>query len=740
MDTKLENNFKNILSWIIKGLLFVVPFIPLYIAPNLFFPFITGKAFVFRAIVEITFSLWLILALFFKEYRPRKNWLLWAIGIFIGIVTLATVVGVNPLRSFWSNFERMEGLVMYLHLAAYFLVLGNVFKKRDWTILFNAFIVSGIIEGFYGVLQEIGKIPSPQGGNRIDGTIGNPAYLAAFMMFVAAFCVYLFLKTKNIYARIYYAISGVFSLVIIYFTATRGPVLGILVALFLTGVGYLVFKKADPSIDGGGDKKIKKILIWGLIGLVVLVGALWGLKNTNFIKNNPTLSRLTNLSFSETTVTSRFSIWKMSFEAFKERPILGWGPENYVVVFSKYYSPEMWKQEPWFDRSHDIVFDWLINAGILGLLSYLSIFFFAFWYLYKNYREKKINLWEYVLVVGLFIAYFIQNLFVFDEIATYIPFFAILAWIYSVSTQEEREKLEKRAAFDINYYPLITALVLAVSFFYSYFITIKPYFANTNLIKAVAYAKNYPDIAYKYYQDVFNENVFLGRDEALNQYVDFAVNAAKSSSLSNDQKQAILELAAKKIEESKSQNSLDPRPYLFSGIFYNNIGQTEQAIQDLERAHSLAPKKQDVSLALAKIYLNNKQFDKAMPILLDTFNEDKSNPDARLSLAMGYIYTGNQDAADQVLMEGYGKVNVASDLLVNAYYSVKNYSRLLDTWNEFVAENPTNTGYLQSLAGAYLLNGQRNDAILTLKKIPAIDPSLESKVDEYISAIEEGRM
>jgi tetratricopeptide (TPR) repeat protein len=201
-----------------------------------------------------------------------------------------------------------------------------------------------------------------------------------------------------------------------------------------------------------------------------------------------------------------------------------------------------------------------------------------------------------------------------------------------------------------------------------------------------------------------------------------------------------LELAAKKIEESKSQNSLDPRPYLFSGIFYNNIGQTEQAIQDLERAHSLAPKKQDVSLALAKIYLNNKQFDKAMPILLDTFNEDKSNPDARLSLAMGYIYTGNQDAADQLLMEGYGKVNVASDLLVNAYYSVKNYSRLLDTWKEFVAENPTNTGYLQSLAGAYLLNGQRNDAILTLKKIPAIDPSLESKVDEYISAIEEGRM
>ena len=29
----------------------------------------------------------------------------------------------------------------------------------------------------------------------------------------------------------------------------------------------------------------------------------------------------------------------------------------------------MWGQEPWFDRSHNIFFDWLINAGLLGLLA-----------------------------------------------------------------------------------------------------------------------------------------------------------------------------------------------------------------------------------------------------------------------------------------------------------------------------------------------------------------------------------
>lgn len=737
MDTKLENNFKNILSWIIKGLIFVIPFIPLYIAPNLFFPFITGKAFVFRAIVEIIFSLWLILALFFKEYRPRKNGLLWAIAIFIGIVTLATVTGVNPLRSFWSNFERMEGLVMYLHLAAYFLVLGNIFKKRDWLILFNLFVVSGIIESIYGWLQVMGVINSSQGGYRVDGTIGNAAYLAAFLTFTAGFAALLCFRSKNIYAKTYYTIAAFFALAIAYFTATRGAAVGVVAAAFLIIVAYLLFKKSETD----RDRLIKRSL-WGvIIGLVILVGIIFAARNAPLIKNDKYLYRLTTMSFSDATIASRFTIWNISWHGFLERPLLGWGPENYIAVFSKYYHPSMWNQEPWFDRSHDIIFDWLINAGILGLLSYLSIFFFALRDLHKNYKTGKIILWEYMLVAGLFMAYFIQNLFVFDEIATYIPFFALLAWIYNVSTQESRQKNEGRGAeFDINFYPLVSVLVLGVSFFYAYFITIKPYFANTDLIKGIEYAKNYPDAAYGYYQDAFNENTFLGRDETVNQYIDFAVTAAKSNSLSNDQKQAILELAVKESEDYKAQNPMDPRPFLFSGIFYENIGQMDQAIQDLEKAHSLAPKKQDVALSLAQVYMTNKQFDKAAPVLLDTFNEDKTDTSARLALAAGYVYMGNQSAADQLLMDGFGKVVVANNLLVNAYYYVKNYSRLLDSWKEFVAENPKNTDYLQSLAGAYLLVGQRSDAISTLKKIPLIDPSLESQIDGYITQIQEGKM
>ena len=119
----MSNNFKSINLWIIRIGLFIVPLIPLYVSSSLFFPFITGKAFIFRTIIEIVFLSWVILAVNFGEFRPKRTYLFWALVAFIVAITLATVFGANPEKSFWSNYERMEGLVTHLHLFAYFLVL-----------------------------------------------------------------------------------------------------------------------------------------------------------------------------------------------------------------------------------------------------------------------------------------------------------------------------------------------------------------------------------------------------------------------------------------------------------------------------------------------------------------------------------------------------------------------------------------------------------------------------------------
>src|SRR3989338_2177195 len=250
------SNYKLIPLWIIKIGLWAVPFIPLYVSRSLFFPYITGKALIFRAIVEVVFLLWVYLAIFYSEYRPRRGLIAYAVIFFVFVTLLAAVFGENPAKSFWSNFERMEGVIAYIHLAAYFFVLAHVFDRRDWTIFFNVFVLAGMLENVYGLLQKIGVFASPQGGARVDGTIGNPTYLAAYLLFVATFCGFLLLETKKTALRILYGAGLLFTLLIIYFTASRGPILALLGGGLFAGIAYLIFKKTSTS----QERLYKKIL------------------------------------------------------------------------------------------------------------------------------------------------------------------------------------------------------------------------------------------------------------------------------------------------------------------------------------------------------------------------------------------------------------------------------------------------------------------------------------------------
>ncbi|HYC82968.1 MAG TPA: hypothetical protein VEB60_00260, partial [Candidatus Paceibacterota bacterium] len=141
---------------------------------NLFFPFITGKAFLFRIITEIIFGCWLLLAWRDPSYRPQRTALAIAIGLFVSVIGLADVLGANPGRSFWSNFERMEGYVTLLHLAAYFIVLVSMVKtEKLWNRFLSLLLAVGVVQGAYGLFQIAGLIDIRQGGTRLDGTFGN---------------------------------------------------------------------------------------------------------------------------------------------------------------------------------------------------------------------------------------------------------------------------------------------------------------------------------------------------------------------------------------------------------------------------------------------------------------------------------------------------------------------------------------------------------------------------------------
>lgn len=663
-------NLNQILRSILLVGIFAVTLVPLYVASSMYFPFITGKNFAFRIIVEIMLGLWLILIYRDKASQPKRSWLLISLTIFLLIQSLATIFGQNPVRSFWSNFERMEGLLAYVHSYLFFVIAVSVIKSREmWRWLLNTTVAISVITSLYGFRQLMGGLEIHQGGGRLDATLGNAAYFATYLLFHIFILTYLFFTTsaKNKAPRFIYGLIALLELVILYFTATRGAILGLLGGVFL-----LLLLTAWRRT--GQTRKISLIVL-GILILGVMV--FWSLRTTPFIAKNQVLGRFANISLTETTTQSRFLIWNMSLQGFKEYPILGWGPENYSMVFQKYYSPEMWKQEPWFDRSHNVILDNLINFGILGLLVYLSIFVAAIYYLWrKNEQEDNHSWFGRIILTCLLAAYFFQNIFVFDNLTSVLLFYIILGYIHTVYGKDEFPKKDndsknngKNRTDDDGgaLLPIIVIVAVAVSGFSLYYFSLRSINVSQTLISAIS--KGTPQERLADFNKIFSYGHVTGQSEAREQLINMTQSVISDQSVSNEIKQQYFLLTRAEMEKQFAISPDDARSRLLYGTFLSNIGQTEEAIKQLTLANQLSPKKQMIMFELGSVLLNNGQVPQAIALFKQAFEEDETYDEARKIYALVSLYVKDVDTAKKVLGPD-PEVYIKGDSRFNSFLSV----------------------------------------------------------------------
>lgn len=640
----------KILRWVVIIGLWLVPFLPLLVFYNSFFPFITGKNFVFRLIVEVILASWLILAFRDRSYLPKKSYFLWAVLGLLVVTTLATIFGENPYRSFWSNYERMGGLVSLLHVGAYFFVLASILKKRiDWFYFALVNLVVNWVIIIYGLLQLAGKLDIHQGGVRLDATLGNAAYLAVYLLLNLFIYAFLFSKTKGWAWRSLFGATVFFDFILLYYTATRGALLGLIGGIIFSALLFLIF---NPK------PKAKKIAGGILIGLVILGGLFWSIRGADFVKNSQVLSRFANISLTETTTQSRLLVWKMSWEGFKEHPVLGWGPENYSLVFSKYYDPLMWRQEPWFDRSHNIFLDWVIDAGVLGLLAYLSLFALAFYYLWRD--RLKLGNGAYILA-GLLGAYLFQNIFVFDNLISYILFFSLLAYLHFNATEEgsgpspdfkqvKDYKMNGKSSVENNYIfnvvvPVIVVIGLGAGLYYFNYL---PYRVSRLMIKAINPQISNPEQSLLVFQNIFEAKTF-GSGEAREQLVTKTYGVLSDSKISNDLKVSYLKLIDEQKTAHLSLFAEDARSNLLFGSFYSLIGRFDEGAALLKKANELSPKKQQILIELAVSYTRQQNASKALEAARQAFELDQNYPEARKVYALIALMTAQRTLAESLI-------------------------------------------------------------------------------------------
>lgn len=741
--------------WVLKIGLCTAVFIPLYISSSMLFPFITGKNFVFRILVEITAVLWGGLLVASPRYRPPLNSVVKTVTFFVVAIFVADILSPNPYRALFSNYERMEGFMMLGHLWLYFMMLISVFKtKRDWLIFFHMTLTASLIVAFVGLLQKLGLKVSLQGGYRVDSTIGNPAYLAAYLS-LHIWLLMVLLKTfwKNILLRFSYLGVLLFELSIIYFTATRGA----LIALFGASL-FLIFSSVVflPRYFAG----LKPYRLWGA-AVLILVGLLpfflWYARGTEFVQSSQVLNRLVSISLNDVTTQGRFSIWGMSLKGFGERPLLGWGQENYYLVFQKYFDPKLYASEPWFDRSHNLVFDWAIHGGVAGLFSFLMIFVVSGYTLFIEMRRRSIDAWIAVLMLAGLMSYFIQNLFVFDSLSTYLLFFIFLAFIsYTIYLWKEEPEYASVPHLKNNqgaFFPfaqgkfIITAAILSILFFASFnYLHWKPIRASKLLIQGLSLFQSrapFPNV-----MAVFKEALALntfGTTEVREQMGTMVMSVISDGNYSDEEKKELVVLAREELQKEIAHPYKDVKHLLFLGailsraqILDSRYGPEAEIL--LKEALELSPTKQSLYFELAQLYASQGRLADATDVLKKAWLLEPNFNAAKVNLFMIASAAGKLDVMAEVFASIDIKTVDANNLerLGQIFIGLKDNVGAAKIYEELAFHRASLNGKHHMVFAEILFRLKDYEgAIREARRAAELDTSLKESAEQFIRAINE---
>ncbi len=693
----------------------------------MFFPFITGKNFTFRIIVEIIFASWIVLALYDAQYRPKFSWIAISFAALLGVMFFANLQGVSPTQSFWSNFERMEGYVTLVHTFMYMIVVGSVLTTQKlWDRFFNTTIAVAIILSLYAFAQLSGSITINQGGERLDGTLGNSAYMAIYMLFHIFITFFMMLRTKSKGMQYTYGALALLFIYLLAQTATRGTTLGLVGGSFVMVTYIALYAKEYPQM--------RKFAVGGLVAIVAIVGLFLTFKESSFVQGNPFLNRIATISLKEGS--SRFMIWGMAMEGVKERPILGWGQSNYNYVFNKYYRPELHGQEAWFDRVHNIVMDWLIAGGVLGFLAYFSILGSAIYYLFFRPLFKKedetFSVVERGVVIGLLAGYLIHNIFVFDNIVSYIFYGTILAYIHSrVGTSIPSISMRK---IDTRIVEQIVAPIVLVSVcVVVYIVNVPGIQASKDLIQA--FRTNNPEEMLKWFDTALAHNSF-GNQEIREQMTQKVQNIIRTPEVSEEIKQKAFKQVETELLKQIEEKPGDARVHVFISSFYRMTNNTDQAIEQLAIARKLSPNKQLIIFEQGLAELQKNEYEKATELFKEAYDLAPQFTEPRVYYAMSAIYSGQLGVVDELIQTEEQKNAFAqNEFAVQAAYKAKMYPLLKDMFARQITLRPTDSQARVNLA--YILNesGDAAAAVESLTKAGEDIPSFKKQADEFIASI-----
>ena len=369
--------------------------------------------------------------------------------LLVGIYIVSTITSVAQYVTIWGSYQRLQGTYSMLSYITIFAAMLHALKTRaQLERLLTVIVLTSLPVAAYGWLQHFRLDPLPWGGDvseRIASAEGNSIFVGAYLIMVLPITVGRWLNIVSQVLREpagadgtekangtadetitndtpHLVLAGCYTFIIafqalaIYWTFSRGAWIGLMAGMFVFLFLFGVRRRATWFWGSALG-----LAVFGIVFLLAI-----NLPNTPFssFKNIPGVGRLgTIFDESQGTNQVRFLIWQgaaqlvaphdpIGFGQYTDvfnaiRPLIGYGPESMYVAYNEFYPPDLAHLEarnasP--DRSHNEMWDSLVNTGAFGFVIYITLFGSVFYLGFKwlGLAGERRDLYLYIALLAIF--------------------------------------------------------------------------------------------------------------------------------------------------------------------------------------------------------------------------------------------------------------------------------------------------------------------------------------------------
>ena len=372
--------------WAIRVGLALLLLTPLVVTMQTVFPWVVGKAVYARIVIEVLFALWAALALVNPAFRPPRSWILALLVLGLLWSVIAGVFGVSPVRSVWSNYERMQGLFDAAHWVALAVMLAATCRDmRRLLPVLNIHIGIGAAVAllaiarfhelpvpFYGALPE----GDPRG---IGGALGNTLFLGGYAAVNAVLAIGLCTRcwfvgsprppAKRALAMLCLGLAAYLNIHALALTGAMSAWLSLVVASAFAAFAYGIW---------GRSRRWRIAVLAATVAGLVCASVLLALPQVG----GKVFDRLVALG-SDVSGRQRAAALLAGVAAFGERPLLGVGPENFIVAWGRHAGEAGAEAH---DSAHNRTLDEAVAKGVFGVGIYIGLWVFAYSVLARRAR------------------------------------------------------------------------------------------------------------------------------------------------------------------------------------------------------------------------------------------------------------------------------------------------------------------------------------------------------------------